>query len=745
MSVPAPLFDVSGFDRTPALSPGEREALAFLGWHLRRRRSHDPALPQWRDIHRLLAPLDAARLAMRDQPDTPLHRRSSLDAVGLVLSRCAEEGTAFWGWPEEAWVRLIGEDRHAFERPWPGWLDQTVRPYVAAYGYLLCGFSAFHRLGAFNRIALVERLFGREAVGAALDVIYSKLEGWGYRQAGTDERLRTVVVQALLVNRSARLEDLTTEALQRLFSDPRMGWRRSTFHAVHRAVAALGHAEPPAAPHKGRPMAVQGAPADWMAWVERWHGTSTLTPVVRRTHRGILAMAGRWLTAEQPAVAAPADWTRDTCAAWVARLTRMGIGDYAQRRVGLTGHVGRRLAPATVAGYIGATRTFFRDCQEWGWCARRFDPSSSLAVPRSVLAVIGPKPRVIADDAWAKILWAGLNLGAGDLTAAGIRVYPIELIRALTLTWLFAAQRSDEILRLRVGCIRWQQDGGTDPAARVCLLDVPVHKTGTAFTKPVDPLLGSAIEAWEAVRPTQPPMIDRKTGEAADFLFACRAYPVAKAYINATIIPMLCRKAGVQPSDVRGRITSHRARATIASQLYNAKEPMTLFELQAWLGHRSPETTQHYAQITPNTLTKAYTDAGYFARNVRTIKVLIDREAVLTGAAAAGKPWQHYDLGHGLCSYTFFEQCPHRMACARCDFYIPKPSGRAQLLEAKADVDRRLAVIPLTDSERDAVEQDQQALGKLLDAMANTPTPAGPTPRELAARPASSPCQSYST
>ncbi|MET8630973.1 hypothetical protein ABZW30_46085 [Kitasatospora sp. NPDC004669] len=28
----------------------------------------------------------------------------------------------------------------------------------------------------------------------------------------------------------------------------------------------------------------------------------------------------------------------------------------------------------------------------------------------------------------------------------------------------------------------------------VCLLDVPTHKTGTAFTRPVDPLLGKAIE-----------------------------------------------------------------------------------------------------------------------------------------------------------------------------------------------------------------------------------------------------------
>ena len=73
---------------------------------------------------------------------------------------------------------------------------------------------------------------------------------------------------------------------------------------------------------------------------------------------------------------------------------------------------------------------------------------------------------------------------------------------------------------------------------------------------------------------------------------------------------------------------------------------------------------------------------------MRTVEVLIDRGAVLDGTAAAGEPWQHYDLGHGYCSYTFFDQCPHWMACARCDFYVPKPSSRAQLLEAKTDVDR---------------------------------------------------------
>lgn len=102
---------------------------------------------------------------------------------------------------------------------------------------------------------------------------------------------------------------------------------------------------------------------------------------------------------------------------------------------------------------------------------------------------------------------------------------------------------------------------------------------------------------------------------------------------------------------------------------------MTLFEIQAWLGHRSPAKTQHYAQITSTTLSRAYADAGYFARHVRVIEVLLNREAIETGAAATGRPWQFFDLGHGHCTYSFFEQCPHRMACARCDFYVPPASS----------------------------------------------------------------------
>jgi hypothetical protein len=71
------------------------------------------------------------------------------------------------------------------------------------------------------------------------------------------------------------------------------------------------------------------------------------------------------------------------------------------------------------------------------------------------------------------------------------------------------------------------------------------------------------------------------------------------------------------------------------------------------------------------------------------------------------------------------------MACAKCDFYIPKESSRAQLLETKANLQRRLVAIPLTDDERAAIGDGQAALGKLLERLADIPTPAGPTPNQL--------------
>jgi hypothetical protein len=54
-----------------------------------------------------------------------------------------------------------------------------------------------------------------------------------------------------------------------------------------------------------------------------------------------------------------------------------------------------------------------------------------------------------------------------------------------------------------------------------------------------------------------------------------------------------------------------------------------------------------------------------------------------------------------------------------------------QVLEAKDNLQRMLGSIPLTDDERAAVDDGQAALDKLLDRLADVPTPAGTTPRQI--------------
>jgi hypothetical protein len=87
--------------------------------------------------------------------------------------------------------------------------------------------------------------------------------------------------------------------------------------------------------------------------------------------------------------------------------------------------------------------------------------------------------------------------------------------------------------------------------------------------------------------------------------------------------------------------------------------------------------------------------------------------------------------GHGYCTYDFFDQCPHRMACAKCSFYMPKGSTASALLEGKNNLLRMRQEIPLTDAEAAAVDDGASALDSLLKRLANVPTPAGPTPLQL--------------
>ena len=149
-------------------------------------------------------------------------------------------------------------------------------------------------------------------------------------------------------------------------------------------------------------------------------------------------------------------------------------------------------------------------------------------------------------------------------------------------------------------------------------------------------------------------------------------------------------------------------------------EETRLFALHEWLGHSSPESTRLYTKITLTKLVKYYKDAGSFARNIRAVAVLIDQDAVRRGSPP-DEPWKVYDLGHGFCSYDFFDLCPHPMACARCDFYVPKESSKAQSI---ANLLRLAQEIPLNEDELRAVEDGIAGHERLVAKLASVPAPA---------------------
>jgi integrase len=722
-------MDTRKYHRSPSLTNQEQSVLARLA-SSSRRWGADGREEVLGEVRRLADPLQDVMSVIKG------NGQSKDSAFAAILRNCCREKMSFWGWSLEAWAHVLGPNQAEFFKVNGPLADGDVRQYMAAAGHLLGCFTDIRVMGECKRVSLANKIFGVPFVEAAVAEVEGILTQWGYSSTKRTW-CESALCEALMLNRSPHLYDLSGNLLLEMRNGT-SAMKRSACLQISRALVELGYLSaviPDGRREAAKRAETQNIASTWVEAVTRWLATSTLEKKTRNHSRVVLLEVGRWLASQHPEVTEPSQWTSDLAIRYVAAVDQMKVGEYAARQA-VFPRRGLTLSARSKAGYLCIMRTFFRDCQEWGWIPRRFDPNRSLATPRSVKALIGPSPRIISDDSWARLLWAGLNLTAENLHPAGTTsiYYPVEMVRALAAVWLLSGIRSDEITRLRVGCVRWRQDPtavtGQTPEERVCLLDIPVNKTGTAFTKPVDAILGLIVQAWEHVRPAQPTFPDSKTGEIVDFLFCYRARPLPREYINDSLIPILCRKAGIPVADARGPITSHRARATIASQLFNSRNPMTLFELQAWLGHRSPTSTQSYVALTPTRLIDAYANAGYLGRNIRAIEVLIDRDA-LKSVAATGQPWRYYDLGHSFCTYEFFDQCPHRMACARCDFCLPKESSQAHLVEAKAGITHMLQEVPLTEPERAAVDGDLTAVNRLLELLRDQPTPAGMSPRQM--------------
>nr|WP_237150976.1 integrase [Pseudomonas sp. ADAK13] len=209
------------------------------------------------------------------------------------------------------------------------------------------------------------------------------------------------------------------------------------------------------------------------------------------------------------------------------------------------------------------------------------------------------------------------------------------------------------------------------------------------------------------------------------YLFQFRGKRMGAGVINSTIIPMLCAKAGVPLEDSRGRITSHRGRASAVTALASVPQGMSLIELMQWSGHSSPSSTLHYIRIRSTKLAASFAKADQMSHIV---SLLIDHDVI---SRQAQEPYAFYDLGDSYCSNPFWSSCPHRMACAGCDFNLPKASARAQALESKVSIGRYLEAVPLTVDERAIVDGDLEKLDSMIRKLDKVPILDGGTPSEI--------------
>ncbi len=460
--------DPAAYDRSPALTRDELEALTTLAprlWHWRWRRESE-----WQLIDRLARPLVEARAAVHVASVRQV--RPADEAVTALLRAMLERQTAMWAWSTPTWIDVLGRSRDAFSSAHR--LNGSARQPMIAIAYLLRLFRDPRPLRHSGRVVLAEKVFGRDRVAAAVEPVERVLAAWGYVENRRGTTIRRVLCTAFLLNGSPRLTDLRADVLEECWRGlPHRGpWRQ-----IERALDALGVMGLPPPRRRGRATVLDtGVDPRWAEWVRRWEATSTVRASTRRGTRGNLMRIGRWLAAEHPDVYEPGQWTRQLCAAAVAAVDRMRIGQYAVCPEVLGDRVGQPFSARAKTKYLTALRVFFDDCTEWGWIPRRFDPGRAFATPRSVLGQLRRDPRVIADDVWAKLLWAGLNLTEVDLARGN--PYPLELVRALAITWLFSGLRSNEIVRLRLGCVRWQRhpEPEGDDTTRICILGVPPHK-----------------------------------------------------------------------------------------------------------------------------------------------------------------------------------------------------------------------------------------------------------------------------
>jgi hypothetical protein len=265
-----------------------------------------------------------------------------------------------------------------------------------------------------------------------------------------------------------------------------------------------------------------------------------------------------------------------------------------------------------------------------------------------------------------------------------------------------------------------QEDSENKPP-KIYYLQIPAGKSRGSFWIWLPDYVAEAIKAWKRERPSQQrKLLDRKDREEVDFLFCYRERHTGVPFINNSVIPVLCKRAGVSIEDAKGKITGHRGRSTRLTLLQ--RNGVSLDDLAEYAGHADTRTIRRYVRHNPLQLHRTIQAADDVSR---IIEGVIDMQA-----AAQGLPALRWFIGYDangepmFCGNQSYITCPHRLDCSRCGMFIG--GEKARLLQEGEQTLPVTSKVPMTPLEKCVVEEDQVGAEACRVALQQIPAPETP-------------------
>ena len=669
-------------------------------------------------------------------------------------------GKSFWDWSEQEWLDTLCPTWALFSTKY-GVRNSSIRTSILDDAYLLGGVTDLRSAGIGLQITeAAKAYFGAELLREQAERVMKALVGKGYADGEHNVRLLQQCLSMLFVlNRSPYLEEIAEGLLASVRGESRRMRRLCQRIAISLQQLHILQPQPKKQHVVFSSFERSGMAPEWYEWSVAWYEQAVdLTPHIRRQYIGHLLAIGRWLSQQVPQVHAPEQWTEDLALRFRADVCSWTTGQYAssegQRRIP-SGKVGRLLKPQAIAYYLTALRRYFTDLTRRphavaGTPARTiqldFSPKDVLTTPKPIRqALDAATPRDIDLRVWAKLTIAAATLSESDLPQGAL--YPLSFYRALGLVWVTSARRPNEIARLRLDCVRedWDpsmldEDGhpverfatpsgnqqrtpepGAEKVPTICYLHIPAGKNRGSFWIWLPDYVAEAIKMWQHERPpSQGKLLDQKDREEVEYLFCCRDVRVGWRFLNTSLIPTLCAKAGVKSEDAKGRITGHRGRSTRLTLL--RRNGVGLDDLAEYAGHANTRTIRRYANQDPLQLHQIIKDADDLSR---VIEGVVDMQA-----AAQGLPALRWFIGYDadgepmFCGNQVYVTCPHRLDCKRCGMFIG--GEKARLLRKGEQTLPVTSKVPLTPLETCVVEGDQVGAHACRAALQQLPAPEAP-------------------